>query len=127
MSNVKVLPRDTTRQAEGLLHGYIAHTLHRVTGAIIVIFVLLHMIAQAVLYVPVFASIKAGAPWLPVVQAQHWVYAILYFSIVFHTLYGLMLLISELGVRIEYRASLWSIVSVSALFGIREALRYAGI
>jgi succinate dehydrogenase/fumarate reductase cytochrome b subunit len=66
-------------------------------------------------------------PWLPVVQSQHWVHAVLYFSIVFHTLYGVKLLASELGLRLDYRNSLWSIVAVSALFGSREVLRYAGI
>ena len=121
------LPRNTTRQAEGPLHGDIARLLHRITGTVIVLFVLVHVIAQAVLHVPALAAVNASAPWLPAVQSQHWIHAILYFSIVFHTLYGLKLLVTELRMRLEYRTSLWAIVAISALFGLREVLRYAGI
>jgi len=121
------LPRNTTRQAEGPLHGNIARWLHRITGTVIVVFVLVHVIAQAILRAPALQSMKAGMPWLPLIQSQHWVHAALYFSIVFHTLYGLKLLITELGLRLEYRTSLWAIVAISALFAIREVLRYAGI
>ena len=127
MSQGLVLPRNTTQQAEKPLHGNIARWLHRITGTVIVVFVLVHVIAQSVLHVPAFAATKAGAPWLPIVQSQHWVHAILYFSIVFHTLYGLKLLVSEVGLKLDYRNWLWSIVAVSALFGLREVLRYAGI
>ena len=121
------LPRNTTHQAEGPLHGNIARLLHRYTGAVIVLFVLVHVIAQAVLHAPALASIRASAPWLPAVQSQHWVHALLYFSIVFHTLYGLKLLASELGMRVSYRTSLWTIVAISTLVASREVLRYAGI
>ena len=127
MSNAVRLPRNTTQQAEGLLYGDIARILHRVTGAVIIVFVLVHVAAKSVLYVPAFASLKAGAPWLPAALSQHWIYALLYFSIVFHALYGLKLLADELGARFGYRGSLGAIIGVSALFGLREALRYAGI
>lgn len=127
MSQGLTLPRNTTQQAEKPLHGNIARWLHRITGTVIVLFVLVHVLAQAILHVPAFATLKAGAPWLPVVQSQHWVHAILYFSIVFHTLYGLKLLASELGIRMGYRGALWSIAGLSALVGLREVLRYAGI
>ena len=121
------LPRNTTRQAEGPLHGEIARWLHRITGTVIVLFVLVHVVAQAVLHAPALAPLKADAPWLPVVQSQHWVHALLYFSIVFHTLYGLKLLATELGMPLDYRTSLWTIVVLSSLVGLREVLRYAGI
>ena len=127
MSAVARLPRNTTRQAEVLQHGTIARLLHRITGAVIVLFVLVHVVAQSVLHVPAFAAAKAGASWLPALQSQPWIHALLYFSIVFHTLYGLKLLATELGFRIGYRVSLWAIVAVSALFGLREVLRYAGL
>lgn len=127
MSSAATLPRNTTRQAESPLHGNIARVLHRLTGTVIVLFVLVHVIAQAVLHAPALASLKAVAPWLPVMQSQHWVHAVLYFSIVFHTLYGVKLLATELGFRIEYRNALWSIVAISALVGMREVLRYAGV
>lgn len=121
------LPRNTTRQAEGLIYGDAARMLHRITGAVIVIFVLVHVIAQAVLHVPAFSAMKSAAPWLPVAQSQHWIHAILYFSIVFHTLYGLKLLAMEVGARLDYRASFWAIVALSGAFGLREIVRYVGI
>jgi succinate dehydrogenase/fumarate reductase cytochrome b subunit len=127
MSQGLTLPRNTTRQAEKPLHGNIARWLHRITGTVIALFVLVHVVAQAILHVPGFAAINAGMPWLPTVQSQHWVHALLYFSIAFHTLYGLKLIATELGWRLDYRTTLWSIVAVSALIGSREVLRYAGI
>ena len=127
MSQTVRLPRNTTRQAEQPLVGNIARWLHRITGTVIVLFVLVHVITQTVLHVPAFGSMKSSMPWLPLVQSQHWVHAILYSSIAFHTVYGLKLLATELGIRIDYRASLWFIVGVSTLVGLREVLRYAGI
>lgn len=126
MSNV-ALPRNTTRQAEGMQYGEVARMLHRFSGAVIILFVLVHVIVQAVRQVPMFASLNAGAPWLQTVQAQNWVHAILFFCIAFHTLYGLKLLAGELGFNVGYQNALWAIVGVSALFGLREMLRYAGI
>ena len=38
MSSAATLPRNTTRQAEGPLHGNIARLLHRFTGTVIVLF-----------------------------------------------------------------------------------------
>lgn len=127
MSQGVTLPRNTTQQAEKPLHGNIARWLHRITGTVIVLFVLVHVVAQTILHVPAFLSLKTGMPWLPAAQSQHWVHALLYFSIVFHTLYGLKLLVTELGMRMEYRVTLWSIVALSALVGLREVVRYAGI
>ena len=119
------LPRNTTRQAEGMQYGDVARTLHRFSGAVIIAFVLVHVIAQAVRHVPVFAA--ANAPWLKTVQEQNWVHAILFFCIAFHTLYGLKLLAGELGFTIRYQTAFWGIVGVSSLFALREMLRYAGI
>lgn len=127
MSQGLTLPRNTTQQAEQPLHGNIARWLHRITGVVVVLFVLVHVVAQTILHVPAFEGIKAGMPWLKTVQSQHWVHALLYFSIVFHTLYGLKLFASETGIHMGYRAPLWSIVALSALVGLREVLRYAGI
>ena len=127
MSNTAAIPRNTTQQAEQPLHGNIARWAHRICGAVIVVFVLVHVVAQSILHVRAFGGLKAAMPWLPTVQSQHWVHAILYFSIVFHTLYGLKLLASELGYRVGYRTALWGIVAVSAIVGLREVLRYGGI
>jgi succinate dehydrogenase/fumarate reductase cytochrome b subunit len=119
------LPRNTTRQAEGMQYGDVARTLHRFSGAVIIVFVLVHVIVQAVRHVPMFAA--ANAPWLQTVQQQNWIHAILFFCIVFHTLYGLKLLAGELGFTIRYQIAFWGIAGVSALFGLREMLRYAGV
>ncbi|HEV7822332.1 MAG TPA: hypothetical protein VGO84_14225 [Burkholderiales bacterium] len=124
MSNA-VLPRNTTRQAEGMLYGDAARRLHRLSGAVIIVFVLVHVIVQAVRHVPMLAA--ANAPWLEALQAQSWVHAILFFCIAFHTLYGLKLLAGELGFNIRYQTALWGIAGISALFALREMLRYAGI
>lgn len=121
------LPRNTTRQAEGMLYGDLARRVHRASGAIIVVFVLVHMVVQAVRHAPMFASAKAAAPWLQPLQEQNWIHAILYFAIVFHTLYGLKLLAGELGFRSDYKTAFWTITTVSGLFALREVLRYAGV
>ena len=119
------LPRNTTRQAEGMQYGDVARTVHRFSGAVIIVFVLVHVIVQAVRQVPMFAPVNA--PWLQAVQQQNWIHAILFFCIAFHTLYGLKLLAGELGFVIRYQTAFWGIVTVSTLFAIREVLRYAGI
>lgn len=121
------LPRNTTRQAEAMLYGDIARRVHRASGAVIILFVLVHVIVQAVRHVPMFASANAAAPWLEPLQQQNWVHAILFFAIVFHTLYGLKLLAGELGFKTDYRTAFWLITAVSTLFALREVLRYAGI
>lgn len=126
MSNA-ALPRNTTRQAEAMLYGDVARRLHRASGAIIIVFVLVHLVVQAVRHVPMFATAKAAAPWLQPLQEQNWIHAILYFAIVFHTLYGLKLLAGELGFRTDYKTAFWVIAGVSGLVALREVLRYAGI
>ena len=126
MSNA-ALPRNTTRQAEGILYGEVARMLHRASGAVIIVFVLVHVIVQAVRHVPVFASANAAAPWLKALQEQNWVHAVLFFCIAFHTFYGLKLLAGELGFYLHYKTAFWAIAGVSALFGLREVVRYAGI
>lgn len=121
------LPRNTTRQAEIFLYGDIVRLLNRATGAVIVGFVLVHVLAMAVKHVPAFSAIKAATPWLPVIQDQPWIHALLIFSVVFHTLYGFKLLVLEMGHSLDYRTSFWGIVGLSGLFAIRELLRYVGI
>ena len=121
------LPRNTTRQAEGMQYGEVARRLHRVSGAVIIAFVLVHVVVQAVRHVPMFASANAAAPWLQAMQQQNWVHAILFFCIAFHTFYGLKLVAGELGFNVHYKTAVWAITGVSALFGLREVLRYAGI
>lgn len=121
------LPRDSTRQAEGILYGELGYILNRWSGLVILAFLIVHIVAQAVLQVPAFAAAKAVAPWLPAVQNQPWLHAILYGSIAFHTLYGFKLIALDLGARLDYRLSFWTIAGFSALVGLREVLRYVGI
>lgn len=121
------LPRDTTHQSEGVLVGEIARVIHRVTGAVIIVFVVVHVIGQAALHAPLMAAMKPMAEaGYPVAQRQHWIHALLYASIVFHTLYGLRLVASEVGLRINYRSSLWGIIGISAVVAAREVVRYVG-
>lgn len=119
-----VLPRDTTRQADGLRHAEIARLLHRFTGTVLTLFVLVHVVVQMVRKVPAFATWKAQAPWLEPLQQQPWIHAVLFFSVAFHTLYGLKLLAGELGVRMDHRRMLWIIVAVSLLPVLWELSRY---
>jgi len=120
------LPRNTTHQAEGVLYGRLARLLHRWSGIVIVGFVLVHVVVQALRHVPAFAPVIAAAPWLEPLQKQHWIHALLFFSIVYHTLHGLRLFVGELGIEVEYRAAFWVTLGCAALAGTREVLRYAG-
>ncbi len=124
MSRSLALPRDTTRQADGLRHAEIARLLHRFTGAVLTVFVLVHVLVQMVRKVPAFAAWKAQAPWLEPLQQQPWIHAVLFVSVAFHTLYGLKLLAGELGMRIDHRRALWVIVALSLLPVLWELSRY---
>ena len=127
MSATLQLPRNTTRQAEGYVTGRVARSLNRWSGMIIVAFVLVHVMAEAIRHLPALATANAAMPWLPVLQNQPWIHALLYAAIVFHTLYGLKLLAGDLGVRLPYRESLWIIIAVASVTALRELLRYAGL
>ena len=127
MSTRQKLPRNTTLQADGLRYGDWARMTNRFTGIVIILFVLVHVVAQTVLHVPAFAGTKAQAPWLPALQNLPVIHAVLYFSIVFHTLWGFRLLLGDFGVRLGYRVSFLAVASVGCLFGLRELLRYAGL
>ena len=124
MSRLASLPRDTTRQTQSPLYGNISRLLHRATGSVIVVFVLVHAVVQAVRHAPALAA--WNAPWLEPLQHQAWIHGILYFSIVFHTLYGLRLLAGDLGIRTSYRKTLWVAAFAGLVFLFREFARYAG-
>ena len=121
------LPRNTTHQAEGQRLGDIARVIHRASGVVIVVFVLVHVMVQAALHAPVLAAYRSYASTVLLTgTSQPWVHAVLYFSLVFHTLHGLRLVASELGARIDYRGSFWGVIGLSALVGLWELSRYAG-
>jgi succinate dehydrogenase/fumarate reductase cytochrome b subunit len=124
MSRVATLPRNTTRQAEGPLYGDVARVLHRVSGGIVILFVLVHVVVQMVRHVPAFAAVNAAAPWLEPLQHIAAIHALLYASVAFHTLYGLRLLAGEAGFRLPYRASLWTIGVLSLVPAVVEISRH---
>ncbi|MDQ6621824.1 MAG: hypothetical protein M3Z31_19380 [Pseudomonadota bacterium] len=115
MSAPLTLPRDTTRQADRFRHADIGRVLHRVSGTILTLFVLVHVAVQMVRKVPAFASLDARVPWLVPLQQQGWIHALLFFSVAFHTLYGLKLMAGDIGMRIDHRRSLWTIVVLSVI------------
>ena len=122
-----VLPRNSTRQAEMWLVGDVARLLHPLCGTVILLFVLVHVVVQSIVHVPAWEGLRQSMPWLHALQNQNWVHAILYFSVAFHSLHGLRLMLGDLGLQFDYRRSLWITTGVSALFALREIVRYAGI
>jgi succinate dehydrogenase/fumarate reductase cytochrome b subunit len=112
------IPRNTTRQAEGALLGNVARLAHRISGAIVVVFVLMHVVVQMIRHVPLFAPLNAAMPWLGPLQHIAVVHAVLYAAVAFHTLYGLRLMAGEVGFSVPYRASLYGIGGASVLVGL---------
>lgn len=121
------LPRDTTRQGQGILYGRLARTINRWTGLIILAFVIVHIAVQAFTRVAAFAAVSDEMPWLISIQNVPAVHALVYAAVVFHTLYGLKLVALDLGMRIDYRISFWAITGLSVMVAIRELLRYVGL
>jgi len=120
------LPRDTSRQGQGILYGRLAQKLNRWSGIIILAFVIVHLAVQAIVHVTILRPMKDAMPWLIPIQNVPAVHAVLYAAIVFHTLYGFRLIAADLGWPINYRASFWIVAVPSALIGIRELLNYVG-
>jgi succinate dehydrogenase/fumarate reductase cytochrome b subunit len=115
MTSQVAIPRNTTRQAEGLRVGQVARMLHRIAGTVVVAFVLVHVVVQAIRHVPPFAGARAAMPWLEPLQHLTLVHAVLFACVTFHTLHGLKLFAGDLGVRVPYRAALWVIVALSVV------------
>ena len=120
------LPRDSTRQTEGLLYGHLFQTLNRWTGLVIFAFLLVHLVGQGSLRIEALRPVLVAAPGVLVAQHLPWVRALLFGSIAFHFLQGLRLMILDVGARLEYRRSFWAITGISVLVGLREIARYAG-
>jgi succinate dehydrogenase/fumarate reductase cytochrome b subunit len=125
MTTVKppALPRDTTRQSQGILYGAMSKRINRISGSIIVLFVLVHVLGLAVVYWSALRPILHLMPWLDGVQFQPWfhaIYAVLFPAVTFHTLYSVKLIAMDFGVRMDYRISFWTISALSvgaALWG----------
>lgn len=120
------LPRDTSRQGQGILYGLLAQKLNRWSGIIILAFVIAHLVVQAIAHVTILRPMKDAMPWLIPIQNVPAVHAVLYAAIVFHSLYGFRLIAADFGWSINYRASFWITAVPSALVGIRELLNYVG-
>lgn len=112
------LPRDTTRQGEGLLYGPLSRTVNRWAGLIIIAFLAIHVVGNAIVHVGVLGPFLSLMPGLAGVQFQPWfhaVYVVIFPAIAFHFLYALKLIAMDLGLRIGYRWSFWVIVGVAAM------------
>lgn len=118
------LPRDTTRQSETLLYGVWAYRMNRWSGLLIVAYLLLHLLGQAVLNVEGLRGFLPAFVFFSVFQYLPWVRAVLFASITFHLFYGLNLIALDLGARLKYRMSFWTISVLAMLSAIWELMRY---
>lgn len=129
MSAVRTLPlpRDTTRQSHGILYGPLSKRINRICGSFIVAFVVVHVVGLAVVHWSALKPILDAMPWLDGVNRRGWfhaVYALLFPAVVFHTLYSLKLVALDLGLRIHYRASFWTITALSIAAAFWGAFGY---
>lgn len=125
MSAVR-LPRDSTRQAEGMLYGAVARQMNRWTGLYIAGFVVVHVINEATLRIQprpdVLVALHALDAQLAVRALLHSIEGLLYFAVGFHFLYGVKLMAMDLGARPDARLSFWSIVAVCAIPAIWQVV-----
>lgn len=129
MSAVKTLPlpRDTTRQSRSILYGPLSKRINRICGSFIVAFVVVHVVGVAVVYWSALKPVLDLMPWLDGVNHRGWfraVYALLFPAVVFHTVYSLKLVAMDLGLRIHYRASFWTISALSVAAGLWGVFGY---
>jgi succinate dehydrogenase/fumarate reductase cytochrome b subunit len=121
------LPRDSTRQSTGLLYGALSKRLNRLAGTFIVAFVVVHVVGLAIVYSGALKPVLRLMPWLDGVNHQTWfhaIYAVLFPAVVYHTVYSLKLIAMDLGLRIGYRWSFWTIVGLSVAAGLWGAFGY---
>lgn len=118
------LPRDTTRQSETLLYGVLAYRMNRWSGLLIIAYLSLHLLGQAVLRVGELREFLPTFAFLSVFQYWPWVRALLFASITFHFFYGLNLIALDLGARVKYRMSFWTISVLAVLSAVWELLPY---
>ncbi len=116
------LPRDSTRQAEGLLLGEIGRVLNRWSGLVILAFVAVHVVGQAALRVDALYPLLTVAPLLASFQGDAWVRALLFASATYHSLYGARLIALELGARLSQRGSLVTTIAAALAVALREVV-----
>jgi succinate dehydrogenase/fumarate reductase iron-sulfur protein len=119
-------PHDSTRQSEGLLYGHLFQALNRWAGLVILAFLAVHVAGQGILRLEVPDAVLAAAPSLLTLQQIPWVRAVLFAAIVFHFGQSLRLIALDLGARLDYRRSFWTIAGVSLLTALRQVAHYAG-
>jgi succinate dehydrogenase/fumarate reductase cytochrome b subunit len=115
------LPRDTTRQSQGILYGRLNVKINRVCGFIIVAFLVLHIGGLAVVHWSALRPVLDLVPWLAEVHHKTWfhaIYAILFPAVLFHSLHSLKLIAMDLGLRIPFRAAFWVISALSIAAGL---------
>lgn len=115
------LPRDSTRQVEGLLLGEIGRVLNRWSGLVILAFVAVHVVGQAALRADALYPLLTVAPLLASLQLDVWVRALLFASAAYHSLYGARLIALELGARLSQRGSLVTAIVAALAVALREA------
>ena len=115
------LPRDTTRQAKGLVYGWLSKLINRVCGMFIAAFLAVHVGSLAIINVKALRPVLDILPWLAHIHEQGWFhvfYAFLFVALAFHTLYSLKLIAMDLGLRVHYRNSFWFICTLSIAVGL---------
>jgi succinate dehydrogenase/fumarate reductase cytochrome b subunit len=115
------LPRDSTRQSQGILYGPLSKRINRSCGGVIIAFVIVHVVGLAVVYWGALKPVLHALPWLDGVNHRTWfhaIYFVVFPAVVFHTLYSLKLIAMDFGLRLSYRTSFWtiSVLAVAAAF-----------
>lgn len=121
------LPRDTTRQSQGVLYGRWSKRINRICGSLLVLFLIVHVVGLAVVYWDALRPVLDVFPWLEGVNERTWfrgVYAVLFPAIAFHTLYSLKLIAMDFGLRINYKVSFWVISVLAVASGLWGAFGY---
>jgi succinate dehydrogenase/fumarate reductase cytochrome b subunit len=119
------LPRDTTRQSQGIVYGQLSKRINRISGSFLVLFVMVHVVGLAVVYWEPLKPILHLVPWLDGVDRRPWfrgVYALVFSAVGYHTLYSLKLIAMDFGWRVSYRVSFWTISALSIGAGLWGAL-----
>ena len=126
-SNKVRVPRDSSRQAEGLFYGRMHKLLNRWSGFIILGFVGLHLLGVSTMRLEWFGPLGDRVTFLQTMHYVSWVRAVLFAAIAFHFLHGLKLIALEMGMRVPFRVAFWTISGVAAVIFVWEMLSYVGI
>ncbi|MEX2534557.1 MAG: hypothetical protein WD273_03070 [Trueperaceae bacterium] len=117
------LPRDRSRRAESFSVARLGRLLYRYSGAVLGAFVLLHVLGQGFLRIPALRAIspEVGSSFLAYLQHVPVVRGVVFFAVVFHFLYGLRIMLSEVGWRSAHRPAVAGTVVLALIAGVWEA------